>query len=216
MDRAKTSRTPFQALRGAIDAPRVGAFGKPAGGVARGLSRLPPLKKCRPKQAILPFSDVSSGPARLGVPGGHPRGPVRTRSRSFLPLLARSFLLSTPHTPCHGYMPLKHPLGFWVPHSRIFGASRCPVAESRDQGSFLKTAPTKILTTEVVRICRAPGEEPFLGLFPSRAARWMCRAWVRLASPQTVAFTAHVTIHVREFSPQIFPKLTGMRYEIGA
>ena len=71
--RAKTSRAPFQALRGAIDAPRVGAFGKPAGGVVRGLSRLPPLKKCRPKEAILPFSDVSSGPARLGVPGGHPR-----------------------------------------------------------------------------------------------------------------------------------------------
>ena len=98
-----------------------------------------------------------------------------------------------------------------MPHSRIFGASRCPVAESRDQGSFLKTAPTKILTTEVVRICRAPGEEPFLGLFRSRAARWMRRAWVRLASPRTAAFTAHVTIHVHEFSPQILPKLTGMR-----
>ena len=107
-------------------------------------------------------------------------------------------------------MPLKHPLGFLVPHSHIFGASRCPVAESRDQGSFLKTAPTKILTTEVVRICRAPGEEPFLGLFRSRAARWMRRAWVRLASPRTAAFTAHVTIHVHEFSPQILPTLTGM------
>ena len=108
-------------------------------------------------------------------------------------------------------MPLKHPLGFLLSHSRIFGASRCRVAESRDQGSFLKTAPTKILTTEVVRICRAPGEEPFRGLFRSRAARWMRRAWVRLASPRTAAFTAHVTIHVHEFSPQILPKLTGMR-----
>ena len=108
-------------------------------------------------------------------------------------------------------MPLKHPLGFLVPHSRIFGASRCPVAESRDQGSFLKTAPTKILTTEVVRICRAPGEEIFLGLFRSRAACWMRHAWECLASPRTAAFTAHVTIHVHEFSPQILPKLTGMR-----
>ena len=78
-------------------------------------------------------------------------------------------------------------------------------SQSRDQGSFLKTAPTKILTTEVVRICRAPGEEPFLGLFRSRAARWMRRAWARLATPRTAAFTAHVTIHVHEFSPQILP-----------
>ena len=113
-------------------------------------------------------------------------------------------------------MPLKHPLGFLVPHSRIFGASRCPVAESRDQGSFLKTVPTKILTTEVVRICRAPGEEIFLGLFRSRAACWMRHAWACLASPRTAAFTAHVTIHVHEFSPQNSPKIDGHENEIGA
>ena len=95
MDRAKTSRAPFQVLRGAIDAPRVGAFGKPAGGVARGLSRLPPLKKCRPKQAILPFSDVSSGPARLGVPGGHPR----SGSDSFSVVCAPFGALFPPHDP---------------------------------------------------------------------------------------------------------------------
>ena len=103
-----------------------------------------------------------------------------------------------------------------MPHSRIFGASRCPVAESRDQGSFLKTVPTKILTTEVVRICRAPGEEFFLGLFRSRAARWMRRARARLATPRTAAFTAHVTIHVHEFSPQNSPKIDGHENEIGA
>ena len=83
--RAKTSRAPFQVLRGAIDAPRMGAFDKPAGGVARGLSRLPPLKKCRPKQAILPFSDVSSGPARLGVSGRHPRSSSDSFSVVFAP-----------------------------------------------------------------------------------------------------------------------------------
>ena len=82
--RAKTSRAPFQVLRGAIDAPRVGAFGKPAGGVARGLSRLPPPKKCRASEAILPFSDVSSGPARLGVSGRHPRSSSDSFSVVFL------------------------------------------------------------------------------------------------------------------------------------
>ena len=83
--RAKTSRAPFQVLRGAIDAPRVGAFGKPAGDVARGLSRLPPPKKCRASEAILPFSDVSSGPARLGVHGGHPRSGSDSFSVIFSP-----------------------------------------------------------------------------------------------------------------------------------
>ena len=55
MDRAKTSRAPFQVLRGAIDAPRVGAFDKPAGGVERGLSRQP-----RPKARVggRPVSDI--------------------------------------------------------------------------------------------------------------------------------------------------------------
>ena len=85
VSRAKTSRAPFQVLRGAIDAPRVGAFGKPAGGVVRGLSRLPPLKKYRPKEAILPFSDVSSGPARLGVSGRHPRSSSDSFSVVFPP-----------------------------------------------------------------------------------------------------------------------------------
>ena len=103
-----------------------------------------------------------------------------------------------------------------MPHSRIFGGLTVPPgSESDDQGSFLKTAPTKILTTEVVRICRAPGEEPFLGLFRSRAARWMRRAWARLATPRTAAFTAHVTIHVHEFSPQNSPKIDGHENEIG-
>ena len=97
VSRAKTSRAPFQVLRGAIDAARVGAFGKPAGGVARGLSRLPPLKKCRPKQAILPFSDVSSGPARLGVPGGHPR----PGSDSFSVVFAPFGALFPPLDPTH-------------------------------------------------------------------------------------------------------------------
>ena len=64
MDRAKTSRAPFQVLRGAIDAPRMCAFDKPAGGVARGLSRPPPPKKRRASEAILPSFDVSSDPAR--------------------------------------------------------------------------------------------------------------------------------------------------------
>ena len=159
-----------------------------------------------------PFCPLLTSPAarRASASPAGTRGPVRTRSRSFLPLLANSFLLSTPHAPYHVYIPLKHPLGFLVPHSRIFGASRCPVAESWDHGSFLDGPHTKILTTEVVRICRAPGEELFLGLFRSCAARWMCRAWSRSSSPRTAAFTAHVTIHVHGFSPQILPTLTGM------
>ena len=97
VDRAKTSRAPFQVLRGAIDAPRVGAFGKPAGGVARGLSRLPPPKKCRASEAILPFSDVSSGPARLGVHGGHPR----SGSDSFSVVFAPFGALFPPHDRTH-------------------------------------------------------------------------------------------------------------------
>ena len=99
MDRAKTSRAPFQVLRGAIDAPRVGAFGKPAGGVVRGLSRLPPLKKYRPKEAILPFSDVSSGPARLGVSGRHPRSSSDSFSVVFAPFGALFPPLDPTRTP---------------------------------------------------------------------------------------------------------------------
>ena len=93
MSRAKTSRAPFQVLRGAIDAPRVGAFGKPAGSVARGLSRLTPPKKRRPSEAILPSFDVAGSPAR----------PAGTRGR--LPLVLGRFCLfwsalssSRPHT----------------------------------------------------------------------------------------------------------------------
>ena len=44
----------------------------------------------------------------------------------------------------------------------------------------------------------------------------MRRAWARLASPRTAAFTAHVTIHVHEFSPQNSPKTDGHENEIRA
>ena len=117
-------------------------------------------------------------------------------------------------------MPLKHPLGILVPHSRIFWwPHSAPWSrEPGTQGGLLKTAPTKIPSTEVDRICtgRAPGEELFLGLFRSRAALSMRRAWARLASPRTAAFIAHVTIHVHEFSPQNSPKIDGHENEIGA
>ena len=53
--RAKTSRTPFPDPRGSLDAPRMGTFDKPAGGVERGLSRQP-----RPKARVggRPVSDI--------------------------------------------------------------------------------------------------------------------------------------------------------------
>ena len=116
VSRAKTSRAPFQVLRGAIDAPRVGAFGKPAGGVARGLSRLTPPKKRRPSEAILPSFDVADSPAR---PAG---------SRGRLPLVLGRFCLfwsalssSRPHTnPATDFYRSPPPHPFSRSHARDF------------------------------------------------------------------------------------------------
>ena len=120
MDRAKTSRAPFQVLRGAIDAPRVGAFDKPAGGVVRGLSRLPPPKKCRASEAILPSSDVADSPAR---PAGS-----RGRLPLVLPLVLGRFCLfwsalssSRPHTnPATEFYRSPPPHPFSRSHARDF------------------------------------------------------------------------------------------------
>ena len=116
VSRAKTSRAPFQVLRGAIDAPRVGAFGKPAGSVARGLSRLTPPKKRRPSEAILPSFDVAGSPAR----------PAGTRGR--LPLVLGRFCLfwsalssSRPHTnPATDFYRSPPPHPFSRSHARDF------------------------------------------------------------------------------------------------
>ena len=116
MSRAKTSRAPFQVLRGAIDAPRTGAFDKPAGGVARGLSRLTPPKKRRPSEAILPSFDVAGSPAR----------PAGTRGR--LPLVLGRFCLfwsalssSRPHTnPATDFYRSPPPHPFSRSHARDF------------------------------------------------------------------------------------------------
>ena len=124
MDRAKTSRAPFQVLRGAIDAPRVGAFDKPAGGVVRGLSRLPPPKKCRASEAILPSSDVADSPAR---PAGS-----RGRLPLVLPLVLGRFCLfwsalssSRPHTnPATEFYRSPPPHPFSRSHARDFWCRR--------------------------------------------------------------------------------------------
>ena len=164
-----------------------------------------------------PFCPFPTSPAarRASASTAGTRGPVRTRSRSFFPLLARYFLLSTPHAPYYGYMPLKHPLGILVPHSRIFGGLTVPPgAESREhRAASSRRLPPRSRPLRW-RICtgRAP-EKNFPGSFRSRAARWMCRVWSRSSSPRTAAFTAHVTIHVHIFPAP--PNIDGHEHEIG-